>query len=487
MSVFPCFARLKAERTLELWRPFARGARTPEFFQTRIFAMAKPYRQLNLNVFVFPGGHHEAGWRYKDSSPERILDIAYYQDIARRAEAAKFDAIFFADAPALLDGVKYAARSRFEPLTWLSAIAAVTSRIGLIGTASTTYYEPYNLARLFASLDHLSHGRAGWNIVTTHGYAEAGQNFGLSEHPVYAERYERASEFVDVVTKLWDSWEDGALIADKASGLFADPKKIHPIGHSGKRLQVRGPLNTCRSPQGRPVYVQAGSSEDGRGFASRYAEAIFTAHQTLASAQKFYAEIKSRAAAAGRNPAHVKVLPGLCPFIGGTEAEAKRLQDAFDDLIQPEFSLVQLRQLSGADLAGYDLDRPFPRDAIAQEGEKARNSRAQVVLDIVDREKPTLRQILKRLAGARGHWVIAGSPEQIADGVQQWFENGGADGFNLMPPYFTGGLDAFADAVLPILRKRGLFREDYSGTTLREHLGLPRPESQFAAPVRASA
>ncbi|MGY3413788.1 FMN-dependent oxidoreductase (nitrilotriacetate monooxygenase family) [Bradyrhizobium sp. GM5.1] len=264
-------------------------------------------RQLLLNLFIYPGGHHEAAWRYKGSEPDRILDITHYQELAQRAEASKFDAIFFADGPALADNVRYAQRLRFEPITWLAAIAAVTSRIGLIATASTTYTEPYNLARLFASLDHLSRGRAGWNIVTT-GAQQAAQNFGLPEHPPHHERYERAREYLDVISRLWDSWEDDALVNDPASGIFADTSKIHTLDHFGKHFRVRGPLNISRAPQGRPVYVQAGSSDDGRAFAARFAEAIFTAHQTLESATAFYADIKRQARTFDRSPDEIKIL-----------------------------------------------------------------------------------------------------------------------------------------------------------------------------------
>jgi FMN-dependent oxidoreductase (nitrilotriacetate monooxygenase family) len=443
-------------------------------------------RQLNLNLFIYPGGHHEAAWRYKDSQPERMLDIGFYQDLAREAEAAKLDAIFFADGPALADNIRYASRFRLEPLTWLSAIAAVTSRIGLIGTASTTYTEPYNLARQFASLDHLSGGRAGWNIVTTSA-ANAAQNFGLPAHPVHADRYDRAREYLDVVTRLWDSWEDDALIVDPASGIFADTDKIHAIDHVGRHFRVAGPLNTPRTPQGRPVYVQAGASDDGRAFAARYAEAIFTAHQTLANAQEFYGDIKRQAAGFGRNADHIKILPGISPFIGGTEVEAKRLEQDFNDLIQPEYSLGQLQRMTGLDLSRHDLDAPFPRHLIDMNNELGVASRFQVVLDIVDRETPTIRQLIQRLAGGRGHRVVAGTPEQIADTMQDWFQNGAADGFNVMPPHLPGGFEIFAAEVVPILRRRGLFRQDYSGTTLRDHFGLPRPESVYAHPLRASA
>jgi FMN-dependent oxidoreductase (nitrilotriacetate monooxygenase family) len=442
-------------------------------------------RQIHLNLFIYPAGHHVAAWRYKDSAPERILDITYYQELAQRAEAAKFDGVFFADGPSLADNMRYASRFRLEPLTWLSAIAAATSKIGLIATATTTYSEPYNVARLFASLDHLSRGRAGWNIVTT-GAADAAQNFGLPEHPVHADRYERAREFMDVVTRLWDSWEDDALVADVASGLYADTQKIHAINHVGPHFNVRGPLNTPRTPQGRPVYVQAGASDDGRAFAAQYAEAIFTAHQTLANAQAFYADIKARAAGLGRDPAHVVILPGISPYIGSTEEEAKRLHEALNALTRDDYSVEQLHRMIGVDLTGYDLDGPFPRALIDASGERGVGSRFQLVLDILDRENPTIRQLSHRLAGARGHWVEVGTPEQIADRMQTWFETGAADGFNLMPPYFTGGLDVFIDEVVPILRRRGLFREEYEGSTLREHFGLPRPESLYRPQVQAA-
>ena len=448
--------------------------------------MSNAGRQLTLNLFIYPGGHHEAAWRYKESEPERVLDIRYYQELARKAEVAKFDAVFLADGPSLAENVRYSSRIRLEPVTWLTAIAAATEKIGLIATASTTYNEPYNLARLFASLDHISGGRAGWNIVTTSD-AGAAHNFGLAEHPPHGERYEKAREFLDVVTRLWDSWEDDALVADPKSGVFADADKVHRIDHIGKHYRVRGPLNVSRSPQGRPVYVQAGSSEDGRSFAAQFAEAIFTAHQTFGSAQEFYSDIKTRAVALGRRPDHLRILPGISPFLGSTEAEAKRLEEEIDDLIQPAASLDQLKRMIGVDLSGYDLDGPVPRHIIDTNGPKGLASRFQLVVDIVDRENPTIRQLIRRLAGARGHRVVVGTPEHVANEIQNWFEQGAADGFNVMPPWLTGGFDAFVAEVVPILRKRGLFREEYAGSTLRDHYGLPRPDSLFAAEQRKSA
>jgi FMN-dependent oxidoreductase (nitrilotriacetate monooxygenase family) len=437
-------------------------------------------RSMHLNLFVYPAGHHEAAWRHRESAPERVLDIGYYQELARQAERSAFDAVFFADGPSLPDDVRYAARFRLEPLTWMSAIAAATERIGLIGTASTTYTEPYNLARQFASLDHLSNGRAGWNIVTTSA-PQAAANFGLDHHPVHAERYERAEEYLDVVSRLWDSWEDEALVADPASGTYADTGRIHEIAHVGRHFRVQGPLNLPRSPQGRPVYVQAGSSEDGRAFAARFAEAIFTAHQTLDGAQEFCTDIKARAQALGRDPDRLLVLPGISPFIGSTEREARALHEELNALTQPEYSLQHLRQLTGLDLRGYDLDGPFPRALVDGGEERVFGSRFQVVLDIVDRENPTIRELCHRLAGARGHRLVVGTPEQVADQMQTWFERGAADGFNVMPPHLTGGFDDFVEHVVPLLRERGLFRTAYQGSTLREHYGLPRPASQYAA------
>lgn len=433
-------------------------------------------RQLKLNLFIYPGGHHEAAWRHPKSQPERVLDIRFYQALAQRAEAAKLDAVFFADGPALESNVQYATRFRLEPFTWLSAIAVATDRIGLIGTASTTYLEPYNAARLFASLDHLSGGRAGWNIVTT-GAERAARNFGLDEHPPHAERYSRADEFVRVVGKLWDSWEDGAVISDADAGVFADTSRIHPIEYEGKHFRVEGPLNTPRSPQGRPVYVQAGSSADGRAFAAQHAEAVFTAHQTIQSAQGFYADIKARTAASGRDQRQLLVLPGISPYLGSTEAEARALKQEFDELTQPEYGLGILSKLLGVDLDGVKLDEPFPPELLAAAGRAG--SRSQLLLDVIRREGPTVRQLLQRFAGARGHYVFAGTPVQVADEIQRWFEDGAADGFNIMPPWLPGGFEAFADEVIPILQSRGLFRTEYSGRTLRDHFGLDRPESQY--------
>lgn len=449
--------------------------------------MTDQKRQLSLNAFIYPSGHHEAAWRHPASRPDRIYDVTYYQEIGRTAEAAKFDAVFFADGPALRTKVKYNAAPGLEPITLLTAIAAATTHLGLIATASTTYYEPYNLARLFSSLDHISGGRAGWNIVTT-GTDLAAANFGLSEHPVHAERYSRAREFVDAVGALWDSWEDDAIILDQKSGIYADPGKIHEINYVGRHLRVRGPFNSARTPQGHPVLVQAGASNDGRSFAGQYAEAIFTAHQRLEDAQTFYTDIKKRVATFGRSPDHVKILPGISPFIGDTEAEAKALEREFNELTVPEYGLAQLQGIVGKDLRSLPLDDTVPLELFSDAGNVTDNarSRLQVVAGIVERERPTVRGLLHRLAGARGHRVFAGTPEQVADTIETWFTSGAADGFNVMPPYYPGGLEVFTETVVPILQERGLFRTEYTGTTLRDHFGLPRPESRFAGGIAAA-
>ena len=444
-------------------------------------------RQLSLNAFLHDTGHHEASWRHPDSGAERLGDVRWYQDIARKAEAAKLDAVFLADGPAWW-GSAYRSPNRFEPITLLTAIATATERIGLIATASTTFHEPYNLARLFASLDQVSGGRAGWNIVTTWSEAAA-HNFGLDAVPETEERYARAQEFVDVVSQLWDSWEDDALVVDRASGTYVDVDKVHPIDHVGRFLKVRGPFSAPRPPQGRPVYIQAGSSNEGRAFAARNAEAIFTAHQTLADAQAFYRDIKTKAQGFGRDADHVKILPGISPFVADTAAEAEELYRSFNELTVPEYGLQALEGMAGVSLRHLDLDERVPAEAFGRAGSVLDNnrSRLQVVANIVERDRPTLRELLHRLAGGRGHNVVHGRPVQVADTIETWFTEGAADGLNVMPPLYPQLLDTFVEQVVPILQERGLFRTEYAGSTLREHYGLPRPESPSAAAHPAAA
>jgi FMN-dependent oxidoreductase (nitrilotriacetate monooxygenase family) len=444
-------------------------------------------RQLHLNLFIHSRGHHEASWRHPRSSPLPLTDIRYYQDLAQRAEAALFDSVFLADQLALGEDASQAARTWLEPITVLAALAVSTSRIGLIATASTTYTEPFNMARQFASIDHISRGRAGWNIVTS-WLATAARNYGGAGPVGHEDRYARGEEFMSVVKALWDSWAEDAVVDDRGRGLYARPDRIRAINHRGDFYQVAGPLNMPRCPQGRPVLVQAGSSDTGRRFAARHAEAVFTAHMAKATAQEFYADLKRLAAAEGRNPEHLLILPGLSPMIGSTEEEARRLAAEINDLSDPEVGRKRLSgRFGGHDFSQLPLDRPLaPEDFPDPDTVEAARSRTEVILNVVHRDRPTLRQLLAYMAGARGHFTMAGTPEQVADLIADWFADGAADGFNLMPPVLPAMLDAFTAEVIPILQRRGLFRTAYEGATLREHYGLPWPESAFRAPALAA-
>jgi len=439
---------------------------------------------LHLNAFLMDVGHHEASWRLPESNPYAHVDVAHYTNLARIAERGKLDSLFLADGPVLWSDVARRPAGVLEPTVLLTALAVATTHIGLIATASTTYNEPYNLARRFASLDQVSGGRAGWNIVTTAGL-DAARNFNLDQLPAHKERYERAAEFVDVSLKLWDSWDDDTILADKETGVWGDNAKIYPPGHAGRFYQVAGALNVPRSPQGRPVLVQAGSSENGRAFAAKYAEAVFTAHQTLADAQTFYDDLKRRALEFGRDPGHVKILPGIVPIIGATEAEAHEREAELHRLIRPEYALPQLAELLGVDPADLRLDAELPAGLPEEEQIEGAKSRRTLVVTLARRERLTVREVIARLGGGRGHLTFAGTPVQVADAIQQWYDEGAADGFNIMPPVLPSGLEAFVDQVVPILRERGLFRTEYTGHTLRDHLGLPRPENRNTAARRA--
>jgi FMN-dependent oxidoreductase (nitrilotriacetate monooxygenase family) len=435
-------------------------------------------RQLHFNLFLHDTGHHEASWRLPGADPYANLSLAAHQHLARVAEDAKFDSVFLADSPVLWSDPGRRPSGKLEPTLLLASLAASTSRIGLIATASTSYNEPYNLARRFASLDHLSGGRAGWNIVTTAGEAAA-RNFGLEDQPLHKARYERADEFLDVSTKLWDSWADDAIVADKDAGVHARRDRVRGIGHHGTYFRVDGPLNVPRSPQAYPLLVQAGSSEDGRDFAAKWAEAVFTAQPTLAESQEFYADLKRRAAAAGRNPAHVVILPGIVPVIGDTEAEARELDAELDRLIGPQYALVQIAQTLRVDPDRLRLDEPLPADLPPEEEIEGAKSRRTLIVDWARRDNLTVRQLIGKLGGGRGHRTFTGTPLQIADTIQHYFENGAADGFNIMPAVLPSGIEAFAGQVVPILQERGLFRTAYTGATLREHYGLPRPANRL--------
>ncbi|GGO87879.1 monooxygenase [Wenjunlia tyrosinilytica] len=435
-------------------------------------------RRFHLNAFLMNAGHHDAAWRHPRTSPERATDLRYFQELARTAERGKLDSVFLADGLALWGNARHNVLGGFEPLTLLSALAAVTEHVGLIATVSTTFNEPFHTARKFASLDHLSGGRAGWNIVTS-GSVDEARNFGQDEHLEHRLRYDRAREFVDVATKLWDSWEDEAPVIDRERGVYADTDKVRAIDHEGEYFRVRGPLNVQRSPQGYPLLVQAGSSEDGKEFAAQHAEAVFTAQQTLADGQTFYKDLKSRLAGHGRAPQELKILPGICPVIGSTEAEARALEEELTALQVPEYGLHQLSKMLDVDLSGLPLDGTLP-DLPEERDINGNKSRFTLVAEMARRDGLNLRQLIARLGGGRGHRVFAGTPEQIADQLEEWFTEGAADGFNIMPPHLPGGLEDFVDHVVPILQRRGLFRTEYTGRTLRDHYGLPRPANRLA-------
>jgi FMN-dependent oxidoreductase (nitrilotriacetate monooxygenase family) len=432
------------------------------------------HRTLHLNAFLMSVGHHEASWRLPESDPFASADVGHYQELARIAERGLMDSVFFADSPSLMTNPARRPAEAIEPTLLLAAMAAVTERIGLIATGSTTYDEPYNVARRFASLDAISRGRAGWNVVTS-AAEDAGANFGFDTIPGHATRYARAQEFLEVVTGLWAGWEPDAVVADKASGVYADPARIRPLAHRGEHFSVRGPLNVGRSAQGWPVLVQAGSSPAGIGLAARFAEAVFTAQRSLDDGRRFYRELKAATARAGRNPDHLKVLPGIVPILGGTEEEALRLERELDDLMVHEHALHQLAEQIGVPPRDIDLDGPLPEQVRPTDDIQGNRSRYQLTLDMARREKLTVRQLLNRLGGGRGHRTFTGTPEQVADTLEEWFRGGAADGFNIMPAVLPSGLEAFVDHVVPLLQERGLFRHEYAGSTLRDHYGLPVP------------
>ncbi|MGA5198584.1 LLM class flavin-dependent oxidoreductase [Streptomyces exfoliatus] len=448
--------------------------------------MSKRAEKLHLNAFLMGVGHHEAAWRLPESDPYASWDVEHYRNLARIAERGRLDSLFLADSPGLMGDPARRPGGRLEPTVLLTALAGVTEHIGLIATASTSYNEPYNLARRFASLDHVSGGRAGWNIVTTAG-ADAARNFGLDDTPPHKERYERADEFLEVSTRLWGSWADDAIVADKDAGVHADSAKVRRIDHAGRFFRVAGPLNVPRSPQGHPLLVQAGSSEDGKAFAARWAEAVFTAQQTLEEAQAFYVDLKRRAVAHGRDPQGIKILPGIVPVIGDTEAEAEELDRELDRLISPEFAKRQLARLFRIDPDVLDLDGPLPDDLPSEDEIEGAKSRYTLIVELARRENSTVRQLIGRLGGGRGHRTFTGTPVQVADAIEEWFDGHAADGFNIMPPVLPSGLEAFVDKVVPILQERGRFRTEYTGGTLRDHYGLPRPADPLTAPQALGA
>jgi FMN-dependent oxidoreductase (nitrilotriacetate monooxygenase family) len=435
-------------------------------------------RKLHLGAFMRPISIHTAAWRYPGGVPDANFNFPLLQRLAAKLEQGRFDAFFMADHLAVLnmpiDGLKRSATTTsFDPLTLLPALAVTTKHIGLIATASTTYNEPYHVARKFASLDHISNGRAGWNVVTSGNPTES-WNFGLDEHVEHSTRYRRAREFYDVVTGLWDSWADDAFIRDVENGVYFDPSKLHVLDHKGEFLKVRGPLNVARPVQGWPVIVQAGASDPGRQLAAETAEVIFAAGGHIAGAQAFYKDVKTRAKAAGRNPDHLKVLPGAFVIVGDTveEARAKRLK--LDSLVHYESSIASLSIALGTDASRFDPDGPLPE---IPESNASKSGRERTI-ELARRENLTVRQLAQRLGGFAGS-AFVGTPKTIADEMEKWLYSEACDGFNVMFPYLPAGLDDFVDRVVPELQVRGIFRREYQGATLRDHLGLPRPANRF--------
>lgn len=433
-------------------------------------------KQIKLGVFLMGTGHHIASWRHPDAQADASENVEFFKEVAIKAEQGKLDMLFLSDGLSFNELSHPAEQVRFEPLTLLSVLSTVTKNIGLTGTASTTYNEPFHIARKFSSLDHLSRGRAAWNIVTSYYEAEA-SNFNQDKHLDHSLRYERADEFVEVVKGLWDSYEDDALARNKETGEYIKKGKLHTLNHKGEYYSVRGPLNSSRPPQGRPVLVQAGSSEAGTTLAAKQADVIFTAQQTLADAQSFYKKLKDKAVAAGRNRDDIKIMPGVSVYVAETEEKARAKYEELQQLITPEIGLDFLEDYLGYDLSSYDLDGPLPKDIPPTNGNR---SRQQLIIELAERENLSIRELYLKIAGSRGHRIIFGSPSQIADQLIEWVENDAADGFNLMPPYFPGGFTDFIDLVIPELQKRGVFRTEYEGNTLRENLGLQQVPSRYA-------
>jgi FMN-dependent oxidoreductase (nitrilotriacetate monooxygenase family) len=433
-----------------------------------------------------PVGIHTAWWRYPGAYADANFNFQHLKRFAQTLERGKFDAFFMADHLAVLNmPIKALKRSAtvtsFEPFTLLAALAGATERIGLIATGSTTFEAPYHIARRFASLDHISGGRAGWNIVTT-ANPDAALNFGLDDLMEHGARYRRAREFYDVVTGLWDSFADDAFRRDAEEGLFFDPERLHTLDHHGEFLKVRGPLNIARPVQGWPVIVQAGASEAGRQLAAETAEVIFSAEASLGGAQRFYADVKGRMAAIGRAPDHLKILPGALVVVGDTLAEAQAKKARLDSLVHPDSGLASLSIALGHDASAFDLDGPLPE---IPESNASKSGRERFV-SLARRDNLTVRQ-LAEIAGSFGGLSIVGTPATIADQMEAWLTGEACDGFNVMFPYVPGGLDDFVDKVVPELQRRGLFRREYQGATLRENLGLPRPENRFFPSSKAAA
>lgn len=443
---------------------------------------------MKLGLFLHGPGQHIAAWRDPATDPASGMSLDHYVRLAQLGERGLFDFVFNADTQATFgpDDIDVWKRGivahRIEPLTLLGALAAVTKHIGLVATATTTYLEPFHVARIFASLDQLSGGRSGWNLVTSSAAAEA-LNFSHAKHAPHDQRYERAAEFTQVVLGLWDTWEDDAFVLDKASGLFFDPAKLHMLNHKGKHFQVRGPLMIQRSPQGRPVIVHAGQSEAGRALAAQAAEVVFSVEQNIDKAREFYADLKSRAARHGRPPESILIMPGVLAVVGRSKAEAEDRYEAIQSLIHPELGVAMLSEMVGMELSSYPLDGPLPEVPLTD----SQQGRQKVIVEMARRENLTVRQLYKRVAGQRAHRTVCGTASDIADSLEHWHKTGAADGFNILSLTYPDGLADFVEQVVPELQRRGLFRTAYEGRTLRENLGLPRPANRFVEAKRQAA
>ena len=441
--------------------------------------MAK--RQMHMGVFVLGTGNHTAGWRYEGAFTSHI-ELPVMAEIARIAERGKFDLLFISDAMVMDPTDHPSFMCRFEPTTLISVLSTMTTHVGLGATVSTSFSEPFNVARIFGSIDHLSGGRAAWNVVTSSN-PKAALNFNRDEHIEHELRYERAQEFVDVVFGLWDCWDDGAIVANKRTGEFIDPDKVRQLNHKGRFFQVRGPVNQSRSPQGHPVIIQAGGSPSGLELAARTADVVFSVVQDIEGGRRAYADLKGRMAKYGRNPDEIAVLPGVMPIIGASDAEAREKLAKLQSWLTPVNAATLVASRIGYDVSGHPLDGPVPPPP-AGEGSR---SFYNVLFETARRENMTLRDLYNLTAAARGHWVVCGTPAKVADTLEEWFTTGAADGFNILPAYFPGGFSDFTDLVVPELQRRGLYRREYEGKTLRDHFGLPpvpaplRPRQEGAA------
>jgi FMN-dependent oxidoreductase (nitrilotriacetate monooxygenase family) len=442
--------------------------------------MSSAKRQMHLGVFVLGTGNHIAGWRSEGAFTTH-MELPVMQEIARIAERGKFDLVFISDSMVMDPTDHPSFLCRFEPTTLITALSACTSHVGLGATVSTSFNEPFNVARIFGSIDHISGGRAAWNVVTSSN-AKAALNFNLEEHLDHELRYARANEFVDVVRGLWDCWEDGAIVADKATGRYVDPDKVRPLNHKGRFFQVKGPVNMARCPQGHPVIIQAGGSPSGLELAARTADVVFSVVQELEPAKAAYADLKGRMAKYGRAQHEIAVLPGVMPIVGDSDAEARDKLAKLQSWIDPTNAITLVASRIGYDVSGHDLDAPVPPPPPFQ-GSRTFTS---VLYEMAQREDMTLRDLYNLTAAARGHWVVCGTPKTIADTFEQWFVERAADGFNILPAHFPGAFDEFVDLVVPELQRRGLFRRDYEGTTLRDHFGLARMPTPAARSTAAA-